>query len=59
MKYSIGDIVKFKLESGEVQKGNIQYIEKKRNGEILYINSFRRWAYRVPKKRVVSLIPRK
>ncbi len=59
MKYSIGDTVKFKLESGEVQKGNIQYIEKKRNGEILYINSFSRWAYRIPKKRVVSLIPRK
>lgn len=59
MKYSIGDTVKFKLESGEVQKGNIQYIEKKRNGDVLYINSFSRWAYRIPQKRVVSLIPRK
>ena len=57
MKYSIGDTVKFKLESGEIEKGNIQYIERRRSGDILYINSFSRWAYRVPKKRVVSLVP--
>ncbi|CAG0962982.1 hypothetical protein METP3_00957 [Methanosarcinales archaeon] len=28
MKYTIGDAVRFKLESGEVQEGKIQYVEK-------------------------------
>ncbi|GFO97039.1 hypothetical protein ig2599ANME_1238 [groundwater metagenome] len=56
MKYSKGDIVKFKLESGEVQKGDVRYIEKTRHGEILYINSFSRWAYKVPEKRVISRV---
>ena len=57
MKYSVGDIVKFKLESGEIQEGDVQFIEKRRNEEILYINSFTRWAYKIPEKRVVSRIP--
>jgi hypothetical protein len=56
MKYSKGEIVKFKLESGEVQKGDIRYIEKTPRGEILYINSFNRWAYKIPEKRVISRI---
>jgi len=56
MKYAIGDIVKFKLETGEVQKGNIQYIERKRDEDILYINSFNRWAYRVPERRIVAQV---
>ncbi len=56
MKYSKGDIVKFKLETGEVQKGDIQFIESTRRGEILYINSFNRWAYKVPEKRVISRV---
>jgi hypothetical protein len=56
MKFSKGDVVKFKLESGEVQKGDIRYIEKTHRGEILYINSYNRWAYKVPEKRVISRI---
>jgi len=44
MKYTIGDAVRFKLESGEVQKGNIKYVEKSKYEEIYYINSFNRWA---------------
>ncbi|MCX9011896.1 MAG: hypothetical protein OIN66_12330 [Candidatus Methanoperedens sp.] len=56
MKYAIGDIVKFKLKTGEVQKGNIQYIERRRGEDILYINSFNRWAYRVPEKRIVEQV---
>jgi len=56
MKYAVGDIVKFKLESGEIQKGNVQFIEKKSKGEIFYINSFNRWAYKVPDKRIISRI---
>ncbi len=56
MKYSKGDIVKFKLQTGEVQEGDIQFIERTRRGEILYINSFNRWAYKVPEKRVISRV---
>jgi hypothetical protein len=56
MKYSIGDIVKFKLESGEIEKGDVQFIEKKRRERILYINSFSRWAYKVPEKRIISRV---
>ena len=56
MKYSKGDIVRFKLQTGEVQEGDIQFIERTRRGEILYINSFNRWAYKVPEKRVISRV---
>ncbi len=56
MKYAVGDVVKFKLHSGEIQKGNIQFIEKKNQGEILYINSFNKWAYKVPGERIVSRV---
>ena len=54
MIYTIGDNVRFKLESGEVQDGNIQYIEKNKNEEIYYINSFSRWAYKIPAKKIIS-----
>ncbi len=56
MKYTKGDVVKFKLESGEVQKGDVRYIENTHYGEVLYINSFNRWAYKVPEKRVISRV---
>ena len=56
MKYSRGDIVKFKLESGEIQEGNVQFVEKKQHGDVLYINSFNRWAYKVPDERVVARV---
>jgi len=54
MIYNIGDIVKFKLESGEVQEGNIKFIEKMQNEEIYYINSFNRWAYKIPGKKIIQ-----
>ena len=54
MKYNIGDIVRFKLESGEVQEGNIQFIEKNRYDETFYINSFNRWAYKIPGRNIIS-----
>lgn len=57
MKYSIGDTVRFKLECGEVQKGAVQFIERDVSEEILYINGFSGWAYKVPSKRIISRIP--
>jgi len=54
MIYNIGDTVRFKLESGEVEEGNIQFIEKSRYDEILYINSFSRWAYKISGKKIIS-----
>jgi len=56
MKYTIGDAVRFKLESGEVQEGNIKYVEKSKYEEIYYINSFKRWAYKIPGKKIISKI---
>ncbi|MCX9081498.1 MAG: hypothetical protein OIN83_04815 [Candidatus Methanoperedens sp.] len=54
MKHTIGDIVRFKLESGEVQEGNIQFIEENRSEETFYINSFNNWAYKVPGRKIIS-----
>ena len=56
MKYSVGDIVKFKLGSGEIEEGDVRFVEKKRSGQILYINSFSRWAYKVTEKRIIKRI---
>lgn len=56
MKYTIGDVVKFKLDSGEVHEGNIQYVEKSSYEEIYYINSFNRWAYKIPGNKIISQI---
>jgi hypothetical protein len=56
MKYTIGDIVRFKLESGEVQEGNIQFVEKSIYDEIYYINGFSKWAYKIPEKKIVSRV---
>jgi len=56
MRYTIGDSVRFKLESGEVQEGNIKFIEKSGYEEIFYINSFSRWAYKVSERKVISKI---
>ena len=52
MEFSTGDIVKFKLESGEIQEGDVQFIERGRNEDILYISSFNRWD-RVPEDRII------
>jgi len=56
MKYIIGDAVRFKLESGEVEEGNIQFIQKNSYEEIYYINSFNKWAYKIPGKKIVSQV---
>ncbi len=52
--YSIGDIVRFKIGSDEIQLGEIQFIEKDHNETILYINSFSGWAYKVSEKKIVA-----
>lgn len=53
MKHTIGDAVRFRLESGEVQEGNIQFIEKGNSEEIYYINSSR-WAYKISGEKIIS-----
>ncbi len=55
MKYNIGDNVIFKLESGEVQEGDIQFIDRERKERIYYINGVRlnRWAYKVPERHIL------
>jgi hypothetical protein len=53
LEFSTGDIVKFKLESGEIQEGDVQFIERGRNEDILYISSFNRWD-RVPEDRIIA-----
>ena len=55
MEYSTGDIVKFKLESGEIQEGDVQFIERSRNEDILYISSFNRWD-RIPENRIIARV---
>lgn len=54
MEYSTGDSVKFRLKSGEVQKGDVVFIEKKRRGNMVYINSSDRRAYRIPEKSIIA-----
>ncbi len=56
MKCSIGDIVTFKTGSNEIEKGEVRFIEKSRNEDILYINSFSRWAYKVTDRKIVSKV---
>ncbi|NJD53416.1 MAG: hypothetical protein FIB07_11170 [Candidatus Methanoperedens sp.] len=59
MEYSTGDIVKFKLESGKIHEGgDIRFIERSRNEDILYISSFNRWD-RVPENRIIAICKRK
>ncbi|MCZ7402765.1 MAG: hypothetical protein O8C61_11140 [Candidatus Methanoperedens sp.] len=53
MIHNIGDTVRFKLESGEVEEGNIQFIEKSSYEEIFYINSFSRWAYKISGRKII------
>jgi|GEM_PF-2285437 len=54
MKYFVGDIVKFQLESGEIREGNVRFIDMIHNKKILYINGFRGCAYKVPEENVIS-----
>ena len=53
MIHNIGDIVRFKLESGEVQEGNIMFIENGIYKETFYINSLSRWAYKIPREKII------
>ena len=57
MRYSIGDIVKFKVGTDDIQEGKVKIIEKNSNEVILYINSFSGWAYKVTEKRIISRVP--
>ncbi len=54
MKYSTGDVVRFKIGKDEIQEGEVQIVEESHNEIILYINSFSGWAYKISEKRVVS-----
>ena len=55
MKYSIGDIVEFKIGSIETIKEEVKFIQKDCSESTLYINSYSEWAYKVPEKKIVSL----
>ena len=57
MKYTRGDVVEFKVGSYETHKGQVQFVEENFNEEILYVDSFSGWAYKVPEKRIVSRVP--
>jgi len=57
MRYSIGDIVEFKIGSIETDKREVKFIEEDCSENILYINSHSGWAYKVPEKKIVSLSP--
>jgi hypothetical protein len=59
VKYTEGDTAKFKLKSGELLEGDILFIERSPREDVLYINSSKRWAYRVPEKRIISRVPKK
>ena len=57
MKYSSGDTVKFKLKSGEIQEGDVLFIERSLRDDILYIKCSTRRAYKVPEKKILSRVP--
>ncbi|MDD5615175.1 MAG: hypothetical protein PHH85_03140 [Candidatus Methanoperedens sp.] len=59
MEFSTGDTVKFKLESGEIQEGDVLFIERRLREDILYINCSDRRAYRVPGKKIISGVHKK
>ena len=54
MKYTIGDIVEFKIGSIEKDKGQVAFIEKDCNENTFYINSYSGWAYKVPEKKIIK-----
>ncbi len=41
----------------DLQEGEVQIIEKSPDEDILYINSFSGWAYKVTEKRIISRVP--
>ncbi len=54
MEYTTGDTVKFRLKSGEIQMGDVVFVEKSTRGNMVYINSSNRTAYRIPEKCIIS-----
>lgn len=54
MRYSRGDVVRFKVGSNEIHEGKVQIIEESCEEDILYIDSFSGWAYKITEKNVVS-----
>lgn len=56
MRYSRGDVVKFKVGSNEKHRGQVRFIEEESNENILYVDSFGGWAYKVPEKRIISRV---
>ncbi|MBU4220060.1 MAG: hypothetical protein KKD46_05250 [Euryarchaeota archaeon] len=59
MDCSIGDVVKFKLKSGEINEGDVVFIERSLRENIVYINSYDRRAYRayrIPEKKIISQV---
>ncbi len=56
MKCSVGDIVRFKVSPDEIQTGNVQFVERRLGEDILYIDSFSRWAYKVTEKSIISRV---
>jgi hypothetical protein len=59
VKYSSGDTVKFKLKSGEIQEGDVLFIERSLRKDILYIKCSTKLAYKVPEKKIISKVPEK
>ncbi|MCX9026403.1 MAG: hypothetical protein OIN85_09950 [Candidatus Methanoperedens sp.] len=56
MRYSRGDVVEFKVGSNDKHTGQVQFVEEDNNENILYVNSFSGWAYKVPEKRIIGQI---
>ncbi len=56
MRYNRGDVVRFKVGRDEILEGEIQFLEENHNEDILYINSFSGWAYKIADREVVSRI---
>jgi len=56
MKYMTGDVVEFKVGSNEKYRGHVRFVEEDYNENILYVDSFSGWAYKVPEKRILSKV---
>ncbi|MCZ7401613.1 MAG: hypothetical protein O8C61_05270 [Candidatus Methanoperedens sp.] len=59
MRYSRGDVVEFKVGSNDKHTGQVQFVEEDNNENILYVDSFSGWAYKVPEKRIISKVTEK
>ena len=54
MRYSRVDVVEFKVGSNEKLTGQVRFVEEDYNENLLYVDSFCGWAYKVPEKRIIS-----